>query len=104
MFKGARYYGDFLKAGEEISTNILASRLTRLEGDGIIQKKSDPEHGSRFIYSLTDKGLSMVPIMMEIIDWAETWDAQTEVPKEFIDELRADRNQMAKRIVSDLKE
>ena len=38
MFKGRHYYGEFLNAGEGISTNILADRLARLEVAGIIAK------------------------------------------------------------------
>ena len=98
MFKGARHYADFLNAGEGISTNILASRLVRLEGEGILHKSADPGHGSRFIYGLTKKGRALVPVMLEIIDWSETWDAQSEVPGDFIKELRDDRGALAARI------
>ncbi len=88
MFKKARHYADFLNAGEGISTNILATRLAMLESEGIVAKRPDPDHGARFIYRLTEKGLGLVPAMLAIIDWSQTWDAQTEVPEEFITALR----------------
>ncbi len=103
MFKGARHYADFINAGEGISTNILATRLAKLQAEGIIEKHPDPSHGKRYIYILTDKGLGLLPAMLEIIDWSETWDSETEVPPEFADEFRRDRLALAQKISSDLK-
>lgn len=97
ILKGARYYADFLNAGEGISTNILATRLTKLEQEGILARTKDPDHGARVIYTMTEKGKDLVPILLEIIDWSEKWDAQTEVPAEYIAELRADRAALVKK-------
>lgn len=102
MFKGAQYYADFVNADEGISTNILAARLVKLEDEGMLQKRPDPEHGKRFIYSLTDKGLGLIPAMLEIIDWAEVWDDQTEVPPKFATRLRQNRASLARKIAKDL--
>lgn len=101
MFFKARYYADFLKSGEGIATNILASRLAALERECIIEKSRDPDHGARFIYALTEKGIELIPIMLEIMDWAEKWDSQTDVPRAFIAELRKDRSALAYRIGSE---
>lgn len=103
MFKEAKYYADFLNAGEGVSTNILAARLATLESEGIIDKHPDPDHGKRFVYRLTEKGLELVPAMLEIIRWSNKWDEQTEVPPEFADELKRSRNGLAKKIVRELK-
>ena len=89
MFEGRRYYGEFLNAGEGISTNILADRLARLEVAGIIAKHPDPNHGKKIVYGLTDKGLDLMPVMLAIIDWSERYDEKTEVPPEFIKKLRS---------------
>jgi DNA-binding HxlR family transcriptional regulator len=102
VFKGARHYADFLNAEEGISTNILAARLARLEAEGVLSKTQDDGNRTRFVYSLTDKGKALVPILLEIMDWSETWDPQTEVPEEFITELRRDRSALATKITSDL--
>lgn len=103
MFKDARHFQDFLNAGEGIATNVLTNRLKKLETEGLIRKLPDPEHGVRKIYQLTDKGLGLVPSMLEIIDWAEIWDDQTEVPDSFADELRRDRKAFANKIIEELK-
>lgn len=91
MFKGRKYYHEFMEAGEGISTNVLATRLADLESNGIIAKARDPEKGSRYVYSLTEKGIELMPMMLAMMDWAEKYDAATEVPKEFINKLRTDQ-------------
>jgi DNA-binding HxlR family transcriptional regulator len=62
-------YGEFLAAGEGITTNILADRLKRLEAHGIIEKRPYQQHPVRNEYHLTDKGRDLEPAMRAIIDW-----------------------------------
>ena len=100
MFKNRRYYRDFLEAGEGISTNILADRLLRLEEAEIITKTSDPQHGKRFIYRLTAKGIGLVPVMLELMKWAADFDEATEMPKPFIKKLRKNSQAIAEEINS----
>ena len=81
MFKGKRYYGDFLASDEGISTNILADRLQRLERHGIVEKKSDEMNRSRAIYRLTKKGKELLPIMLEITAWSGKHDSKSNAPQ-----------------------
>jgi len=99
MFKGRKYYHEFLEAGEGISTNVLANRLADLETNEIISKRRDPRKGSRFIYTLTEKGLALLPMMLAVIDWAEKYDTKTEVPKDFINQLRKNPNKLKQDIL-----
>ena len=94
-FKKRRFYKDFLEAGEGISTNILADRLEKLEESGVIVKQRDPSHGKRFIYSLTEKGLDLIPVLLSMVEWAERYDEQTEVPDDYVQRLREDRASFA---------
>ncbi len=71
VLRGKRYYRKFLEAGEGIATNVLADRLVvRLEQAGLIRKRRDPEDGKRNVYTLTEKGIDTLPILLEIIAWA----------------------------------
>ncbi len=81
VFTDHTTYGDFLKSGEGISTNILADRLKRLEDGGIVTKHSDPEHGAKYRYRLTEKGLALVPVLMEMIRWSAHHQPGTPVSK-----------------------
>ena len=103
MFKEAQYFADFLNAGEGVATNILTNRLAHLEKEAIVVKLPDPTHGARRLYQLTEKGLALIPAMLEIIDWSEGWDSQTEVPPAFAVELRADRQALAAKIARQLR-
>jgi DNA-binding HxlR family transcriptional regulator len=73
MFFSKRYYGEFLESAEGISTNILADRLAMLEKQQIITKKKSSEHKQKLIYSLTQKGIDLVPVMMAIGMWSEQY-------------------------------
>jgi len=65
-----RTYGEFLDSDEAIATNILAARLRHLEAEGIVEKNRDPKNRRSFIYTLTEKGLALAPIIFEIIRWS----------------------------------
>lgn len=103
MFKGRKYYRDFLEAGEGISTNILADRLLRLEEAEIITKTRDPRHGKRFIYRLTAKGIALAPVMLELMRWAADFDNHTEMAKSFIKNLRNDLHAITEETTSKLQ-
>ena len=104
MFKGKRYYNEFYDSEEEISTNILADRLVKLEKNGVIGKRRDPEHRSKFIYSLTQMGLDLIPMMLQMVDWAEKYDKETEVPREFIGPYRKNPKKFTENLRSELKD
>ena len=84
LFKGKRHYGEFLTSPEKISTNILASRLAKLEAEGMIVKTRDTQNLSRFVYSLTDKGKDLLPLLLEMIEWSVKYDPQAGVPDTII--------------------
>ena len=100
LFNGKRYYGEFLKSEEKIATNILSDRLEKLEQAGIVEWKTDPDHGSKVIYRLTPKGLDLLPILLEIILWAAKYDPLTASPPEFLKKLRKDRKALMKEVLA----
>lgn len=66
-------YGDFLKSPEGIATNILAARLRALEENGVILKLEHPDSKAKVLYKLTQKGIDLLPILIEINLWAEKY-------------------------------
>jgi DNA-binding HxlR family transcriptional regulator len=62
-------YGDFLASDEKIATNILADRLSTLEQYGFIKKKVSAEKKNKFLFSMTEKGIELVPMLMELTIW-----------------------------------
>lgn len=73
MFSKQCTYGDFLKSDEKIATNILASRLQMLETNGVITKRDHPESKAKVLYKLTQKGVDLLPLMIEINLWADKY-------------------------------
>jgi DNA-binding HxlR family transcriptional regulator len=103
MFKGFRTFNEFRDAGEGIASNILSDRLTRLEAEGIITKGSDPEDARRFIYRLTDKGVDLAPVLVEIVLWVSKH-TDTDAPPEVVREMRSNREKFIANIRKHLQE
>jgi len=70
VFWGKKTYSDFLKSDEGIATNILATRLVQLEEEGILIKTPHPTDKRKDVYTLTEKGLGLIPLMVEIVAWS----------------------------------
>jgi DNA-binding HxlR family transcriptional regulator len=95
MFTDRRTYTDFLGAGEGIATNVLAARLKRLQAEGLIRKVG---RGRGATYQLTDKGLDLLPAMLELISWSARHDSRTAAPPEFVARIRSDRQRLAREL------
>jgi DNA-binding HxlR family transcriptional regulator len=54
---------------EGIASNILADRLDRLTDNGLLSRSGDPGHKQRIVYSLTDRAIDLVPLMVAMGSW-----------------------------------
>lgn len=73
MFSGKRHFREMLASDEHISSNILADRLKMLLAEGIITKAEDPSHQQKLIYSLSEKGVALLPVLMAISEWSHQY-------------------------------
>ncbi|MDN3204308.1 winged helix-turn-helix transcriptional regulator [Algoriphagus sediminis] len=71
LIEGKETFKDFTESEEAIATNILASKLKLLEEVGIIIKTKRPENKKTNLYLLTDKGLALAPILVELASWSD---------------------------------
>jgi len=94
VYFGKKTYREFSESEEGISTNILASRLAQLEADGILIKKTLDTDKRREVYSLTEKGLDLIPILLEMSAWSARHDPQTGAPQEWVAAVRANREEI----------
>ena len=92
MFNGARRYGEFQNSPERIATNILANRLKRLEETGFISRQTAGRHA---VYALTERGRSLLPVMLSIVAWGAENDNETEVTEQFLAKYKAAPDAMA---------
>ena len=70
MFENKRHFREFLSGEEKIASNILTARLAMLEEQGIVTKKTDLTHKQKFLYSLTTKGIDLLPVIIELGVWS----------------------------------
>ena len=70
VFWGKKTYGEFLNSDEGIATNILASRLAQMEQNGILTRTPHPTDKRKDHYSLTAKGMELIPLLVEIVAWS----------------------------------
>lgn len=103
MFKKECTYGDFLKSEEKIATNILASRLQTLEENGVINKFDHPDSKAKVLYRLTQKGIDLLPLMIEINLWANKYFSLPEERKAIVKEIKKDKEKFIKSWVKELK-
>lgn len=107
MFKGKHYFGDFANSEEKIATNLLSDRLSMLEKEGMVTKFKDTKHKQKIIYRLTEKGIDLMPILVEIIMWSAKYDKDSGVEKEFVKAYKKDRDaliqQISQKLLAELK-
>lgn len=90
MVRGCRTFKEFQGSGEGIATNILADRLARLGEAGIIVSETDAVDGRRVNYRLTEKGIDLAPMMLELLVWS-TRHQDTGVPTCVIEQMYSRR-------------
>ena len=79
MFGNRRHFRELLTNSEEgIASNILADRLKRLLEKGLITREDDPSHKQKGLYSLTEMGISLVPVFAMMGAWGRRYLPVTE--------------------------
>lgn len=69
---GLQHFEEF-QAGLGIARNILSDRLSKMVAGGILERTPDPADGRRVIYSLTEKGEDLLPVVLALRQWGEKW-------------------------------
>ena len=93
MVRGYHTFREFEQAGEGIATNILADRLRKLESAGIIVSEPEPEDGRRLNYRLTQKGIDLAPVLLELLIWGAEHE-NTGAPCSVITDMAKNRKQV----------
>jgi DNA-binding HxlR family transcriptional regulator len=70
MFGNRRYFRELIAGSQEgIASNVLADRLERLVAQGIVSRAGDPGHKQKVRYSLTEKGIQLLPVLAQMSAW-----------------------------------
>ncbi len=70
IFGNRRHFRDLMAHSQEgIASNILAARLKTLLAAGILTRADDPTHKQKGIYSLTEQGIELLPVLAQLSSW-----------------------------------
>lgn len=97
MVRGYRTFKEFQQSGEGIATNILADRLERLRSSGIVEAEQDDADRRRVVYRLTEKGIELAPVVLELLLWAAKWE-KTAAPCEVMRYMDGNREAVLKEV------
>lgn len=107
LIEGKETFTDFTESEEAIATNILSTKLKLLEEVGIIIKTKRPDNKKTNLYLLTDKGLALTPILVELATWSDRYLRNihpTIVEGEAMEFLRNDKAAFASVLVEKYRE
>lgn len=90
MVRAYRTFKEFQGSGEGIATNVLADRLRKLEAAGIISTERDETDKRRVNYRLTEKGIDLAPVLLEMLIWSARHE-ETAAPCAVIARMAEDR-------------
>ena len=103
LLRARRRYRELLQAEEGIATNVLADRLKRLEGRGLIEKQRDPEDGRQFVYAATPLAVGLVPILVEMIVWGAKNGTGTEADRALIRRFETERDTLIAELQAEVR-
>lgn len=98
VYFGKKTYNEFLASDEGIARNILADRLVQLQAKGLLAKKPHPGDKRKEVYELTDDGLELVPVLLELAEWGAKRVPQKGLPTEWLQTVREQRIAIVTRI------
>ncbi len=81
MFAGKRHFREFLQSEEGVSSNVLADRLAMLVERGLVTRRDDPSHAQKAIYSLTEAGIALLPVIAALSQWTQVHYPETRRPE-----------------------
>ena len=73
-FYGLRRFDDF-RRDLGIARNVLTDRLATLVEQGVFERRQYEERPPRYEYLLTDKGRQLLPVILAMMHWGDTWQA-----------------------------
>jgi DNA-binding HxlR family transcriptional regulator len=73
-FYGTARFDDFAER-VGISEPVAAARLRELVDEGLLQREpyQEPGQRTRLAYRLTDKGAELLPVLVALMQWGDTW-------------------------------
>lgn len=96
VYFGKRTFGEFLSSAEGIAPNVLSVRLTLLRERGILHSAVHPTDRRKEEYTLTERGIDLVPLLLAAADWGAEHAPSTHAPRWWIELARERRDELIK--------
>ncbi|MFZ4929240.1 winged helix-turn-helix transcriptional regulator [Chryseobacterium sp. Mn2064] len=74
-------FGEIAEAIHLISRKVLTDQLRELENDDVLVRKEFKELPPRVEYSLTEKGISLLPILFLFEEWEHQYCGEETIPE-----------------------
>jgi len=71
LMQHKKTYKEMAASPEGVATNLLSARLKMLESLGVISKRKLPHNKKENVYLLSEKGIELAPLIMEIVIWSD---------------------------------
>jgi DNA-binding HxlR family transcriptional regulator len=82
-FYGVRRFDDFAR-DLGVARNVLTDRLGRLVDNAVLERRQYEVHPPRYEYRLTAKGRDLLPVILTMMHWGDTWQADDGGPVELV--------------------
>ncbi|MFC7536133.1 winged helix-turn-helix transcriptional regulator [Sphingomonas sp. GCM10030256] len=69
---GLQHFEEF-QACLGIARNILSDRLSKMVAGGVLERAADPRDRRKVVYSLTEKGKGLLPVVLALRQWGLEW-------------------------------
>jgi len=66
---GSMRFNELLNRIGEVSSRMLSKQLKELEADAIVSRTVDDHGALKVSYSLTDRGMSLIPVLRDLARW-----------------------------------
>ena len=60
---------EWRSSDEKIAPSVLTNRINLLMQEGLIIRKTSDQNASKFIHYLTEKGIKIIPILVDMIEF-----------------------------------
>jgi DNA-binding HxlR family transcriptional regulator len=73
LLQGTKRYGELRRLVPKATERMLTLQLRELEAAGIVQRTVYPEVPPKVEYSITERGLSLEPVLKTMLNWSENY-------------------------------
>ncbi|HIS83310.1 TPA: helix-turn-helix transcriptional regulator [Candidatus Scatenecus faecavium] len=80
-------YNELQKLIPQATPKMLIQQLKELEADGIVERKLYPVVPPKTEYSLSERGKTLIPIIIELNNWGIAYLKEQNIPCKYVEDL-----------------